>query len=174
MPSYTKAFFFNSITFCADSDTPLCQSSGNGAKTRRIEDFQPDKEEIYRIEEEISLFFRRRPFSGRIGHFRRFLLRIFSRIDLAGWLTQGCSDSGRYFSPDLKTKTLEFSLWSSFSWHLRGAKIQNFPAPLRSADDINVSFELWCGQVGMRYVRRDLYKAKGAQKRATARFCAPI
>ena len=81
MPSYTKAFFFNSITFCAESDTPLCQSSGNGAKTRRIEDFQPD---FYRIGIQ--------KFPDPAGdHFLAgsailgvFLLRIFSRIDLAG------------------------------------------------------------------------------------------
>ena len=34
--------------------------------------------------------FRRRHFLGRIDHLRPFLLRILFRVDLSGWLTQGC------------------------------------------------------------------------------------
>ena len=35
---------------------------------------------------------------------------------------------------------VQISPWNAFSWHLRVAQIKKFPAPLRSAKNINVPF----------------------------------
>ena len=100
--------------------TPLCQSPGRRAKFtgfrifNRISTgsskFQPCGcrignfvlknrsgicliwKEIHRMEEKTLEWIPQETISCRIDRFRSFFLRIFLRIDLSGWLTQGSSN----------------------------------------------------------------------------------